>query len=173
MPFTKSARIAAIVSQAIVVLWAGLTVLSNLFQDKLLTLYMDSYVIENTDKITSRAVIVRCIAALIVSGANILICSRKTVYTPVVMASVTAGLLPFVVRGMTVWQTMMKAKFEGANVLARLNVVQQIESSIAYFFSAAMVITIAAGAVYAYARKNCPETEEFSQEGEAYAIADN
>ena len=166
MPFPKSVKIAAIVSQAIIVLWVFLSVLANVFQNELLTLYMDRYVIENTDKITSWSVIVSCIAAIIVSGANMLICSRKTVYAPVVMASVTAGLLPFAGGGVKVWQTLLTAHSEGANALARMSGVQQIESYLSYFLSAAMVITIAAGAVYSYAKKNCPETKEFPQEGE-------
>ena len=160
MPFPKSVKTAAIVSQAIVVLWAVLSVLANIFQDNLIESYMDGYLSETTDKITSWAVIVRCIAALIVSGANMLICSRKTVHTPVVMASVTAGLLPFAVNYIAARQAMITAHLEGANALARLSVVQQIGSTLAYFLSAALIITIAAGAVYSYARKNCPETDK-------------
>ena len=162
MPFPKSVRTAAIVSQAIVVLWAVLSFLSSFFQDNFLAYYADSYIIENTDKVTSWAVAVRCIAALAVSGANMLICSRKSVYMPVVMASVTAGLLPFAVSGMNTWQMMLTAHLEGADALARLSMVNQIESVLAYFLSAALIITIAAGAVYAYARKHCTE-EEFSE----------
>ena len=175
MPFPKSVKIAAIVSQAIVVLWAVLSLIASIFQDNLLIYYynMESYIMENTDKITSWAVIVRCIAALIVSGANILICSRKTVHAPIVMTSVTAGAMPLIVRIVTSRQLIVTAHLEGANALARLSVVQQIGSTLAYFLSTALVITVAAGAVYSYARANCPETDEFSESGEKYGIANN
>ena len=162
MPFPKSVRIAAIVSQAIVVLWVVLSIIASVFQDKLLELYLDSYVIENTVKTGSWTVIVRCVAAIIASGANILMCSRKTVHTPVVMASVTAGLLPFVVNFISIRQRLI-VSMTSIDEFARLAAVEQIESPISYFLSAALVITIAAGAVYAFARKNCPETEEFSE----------
>lgn len=167
MPFPKPVRIAAIVSQAIIVLWVVLTIISSLFQDKLIELFIDSRAIENTEKIGSWSVCVSCIAAIIASVANALICSRKTVYTPLVMTAVTSGLLPVAVNYIAIMQAKTVIYLEGANAVARWSSVQRIESTLSYFLSAALVITIAASAVYVYAQKN------FSESGEKYDIADN
>ena len=172
MPFPKSVKIAAIVSQSLVVLWGILSLFSNIFQDNLLKWYVDSYMIENTDKIVSWSVVVRCIAALVISVANILICSRKTVNTPVIMASVTTGKVPPIINGVQNRQLIMTAYSDGADAVARLSAVMKIDSILSYFLSAAMIITIAAGAVYAYAKKNCPESEETTEAGEVYGTPD-
>lgn len=172
MPFPKSVKIAAIVSQSLVVLWGVLSIFSNIFQDNLLKWYVDSYMVENTDKIVSWSVVVYCIAALIVSAANILICSRKTVNTPVIMASVTTGIVPPIINGVQNRQLIMTAYSDGADAVARLSAVMKIDSILSYFLSAAMIITIAAGAVYAYAKKNCSEAEETTEVGETYGTPD-
>ena len=172
MPFPKSVKIAAIVSQSLVVLWGVLGIFSNIFQDNLLKWYVDSYMVENTDKIVSWSVVVRCIAALVISGANILICSRKTVHTPVVMVSVTAGLMPAFANVLINRQLIMTAYSDGADAVARLSAVMKIDSILSYFLSVAMIITIAAGAVYAYAKKNCSEAEETTEAGEVYGTPD-
>ena len=171
MQFPKSVKIAAIVSQAIVVLWGVLSIFSNVFQDSLLKWYVDSYMIENTDKIVSWAVVVRCIAALVISVANILICSRKTVHTPLIMASVTTGIVPPIINGVQNRQLIMTAYSDGADAVARLSAVMKIDSILSYFLSAAMIITIAVGAIYAYAKKNCPE-EKSTEAGETYGSPD-
>ena len=173
MPFPKSVRIAAIVSQSVIVLWVVLTIIASVFQDKILELFMESYAIESTNKIGSWSVIIRCIAVIIASAANILICSRKTVYTPLVMTSVTAGMLPFVTNYITTQQALIVVASEGAAAMVRLSSVRQIESVLAYLISAAMIVTIAAGAVYAFAKNNISEAEEFSQGDKTYDIADN
>lgn len=173
MSFPKSVKIAAIVSQSLVVLWGILSLFSNIFQDNLLKWYVDSYMVENTDKIVSWVVVVRCIAALVISGANILICSRKTVNAPLVMTSVTAGSMPVFLSIFRNRQLIMTVYSDGADAVARLSAVQNIESILSYFLSAAMIITIAAGAVYVYAKKNCPEAEETAEAGEVYDIYNN
>ena len=173
MPFPKSVKTAAIVSQSLVVLWGVLSLFSNIFQDNLIEWYVGSYVIEDTDKIVSWAVIVFCIAALAVSVSNILICSRKTVHTPLVMASVTFGLMPVFLNIFRNRQLIVTAHLDGVGEVARLSAVQSIESILSYFLSVAMIITIAAGAVYAYAKKNCPEAEESTDVGEVYDIYNN
>ena len=172
MPFPKSVKAAAIVSQSLVVLWGVLSLFSNIFQDNLLKWYVDSYMVENTDKIVSWVVVVYCIAALIVSAANILICSRKTVHTPLVMASVTFGLMPVLLNILRNRQLIMTVHLGGVDEVARLNVVQNIESILSYFLSAAFMIKIAAGAVYAYAKKNCSESEETTEVCETYGTPD-
>ena len=172
MPFPKSVKTAAIVSQSLVVLWGVLSLFSNIFQDNLIEWYVGSYVIEDTDKIVSWAVVVRCIVALVISGANILICSRKAVHTPLVMASVTTGIVPLIINGVQNRQVIMTAYSDGVDAVERLSVVMKIDSILSYFLSAAMIITIAAGAVYAYAKKNCPESEETTEAGEIYGTPD-
>ena len=172
MPFPRSVKIAAIVSQSVIILWVVLTILASLFQDDLLKFYMDSNTIESTNKTGSWSVIIRCAAAIIVSAANMLICSRKTVHTPLIMTSVTAGLLPVAVNSVSVRQRLI-VSMDSIGEFTRLSAVLNIESVLAYFLSAGLVITVAAGAVYAFARVNCPETDEFPQEGESYDIADN
>ena len=173
MPFPKSVKIAAIVSQSLIVLWVISSIIASVFQDKLLELFMEPYAIESTNKIGSWSVCVSCAAAVIASAANILICSRKSVHTPLVMTSVTIGLLPFAVNYAKTQQAMTVVYLEGAAAVARWSSVQQIELALGHVLYAALIITIAAGAVYAFVRKNCPETEELSQEGEAYDIANN
>ncbi|MCH5349957.1 MAG: hypothetical protein J1E40_11585 [Oscillospiraceae bacterium] len=168
MPFPKSVKIAAIASQSVIVLWVVLTVLASLFQDDLLKFYIDSSTIENTNRTGSWSVIIRCIAAIIVGVANMLICCKKTVHTPLIMTSVTAGLLPVVVNSVSIRQRLV-VSMDSIDEFTRLSAVLNMESILAYFLSAALLITIASGAVYAFAKKNCSEIKE----DESYEITNN
>ena len=78
--------------------------------------------------------------------------SGKLTIVPLVASAVTTAALPIAVRWVTTVQTMLVARVEGVDALARLGVYNEIVDMLSYLVYAAMVMAIAASAVYTYAK---------------------
>lgn len=148
----KSVRIAAIVSQAVLVLWILLTVLSNVFQERIALLYY-RYPSSDWERSFSWTVIAMCIADLLITAANLQICRGKGRVAPLVTAAVTTGALPIVCSILQICQSNYAALLWGDDELARAHLAIQTAESLCCFLYAGAIITIAAAAVYAFAKK--------------------
>ncbi len=150
----KSARTAAIVSQVLLIAWAVFSLTASIFQDNLLALFgIPTSIIEDTKKASSWAVIAMCAANLLLTAANVLICNGKCVYSPIIMSAVTTGLLPVAVTYLNVMQLQIIARLRGSDAFARMSAYNQAAAFLSYLLYAGAIITIAASAVYAYAKK--------------------
>ena len=158
METPKSVRIAAIISQAILVFWILLTVLSNVFQERIALLYY-LYPSSEWERAFPWSVITMCIADLLITAANLQMCRGKGRVAPLVTAAVTTGILPIVCSILQICQLSYATLHGVADNIARLNVAVQIEGNLDYLLHAAAIITIAAAAVYAYAKKGVTEDQ--------------
>lgn len=149
----KSVRTAAIVSQVLLIAWAVFSLTASIFQDNLLALFgIPTSIIEDTEKASSWAVIAMCAANLLLTAANVLICNGKGVHSPIIMSAVTTGLLPVAVTYLNVMQLQIIARLR-ADAFARMSAYNQAVAFLSYLLYAGAIITIAASAVYAYAKK--------------------
>lgn len=146
----KPVRISAYVSQYLIVLWVALSVLLLILQDSLV------YGVENTESVIVVSVIAQAVSGILIIVANLLLVKNKFGVFPLVLSSVSTALIPVA----TFTADYVQLKFvavKGAYYLARFNQVKTATSLILYVLYAAAVITIAASAVFAYAKRNIKE----------------
>ncbi|MCI7766493.1 MAG: hypothetical protein MSJ26_00720 [Oscillospiraceae bacterium] len=147
----KSVKTAAIASQAILIIWALLLLLSSLFQKNILNELSGGWIYEETEKVFLYSGVFMCIANLAITASNALISKGKRVFMPLVISSVTTGILPIAVLISNLIQTRLTARLMGTEVLAALSLYSNVVNILSYLLYAAAIITIAASAVYAYA----------------------
>ncbi|MDD6990569.1 MAG: hypothetical protein PUI48_01950 [Oscillospiraceae bacterium] len=86
--------------------------------------------------------------------------NRKGVFIPLVISSVTTGILPLTVFISNMIRTRLTAGMMGTNALSALSIYSNVLSLLSYLLYAAAIITIAASAVYAYANNPLNKTSE-------------
>lgn len=149
----KSVRTAAIVSQVFIIVWTLLSLLASIFQNSFAGLYISRYYIENIDKIAPVVTIINCVKGLLLSAANVLMCRGKNVYAPLIMTAVTMGIFPVITNVAKMIRFDYYSAF-GSGILAKCNAVNTVELMLSNILAVAAIITVAAAAVYAYAKKN-------------------
>lgn len=150
MPQGKFSRNTAIVSHIIIIIWLALQLLASIFQKSLLADAMPRGSSE-MQKVNSWAVIVLCIGGLVIIAANFMICMQKSKKAPLIMSSVTAGLLPIAVRITNTVQFISLNNKDGIESLQSLSVYSNhIVYPLSYILYVGAVVTIAAAAVYAF-----------------------
>ncbi|MCM1382448.1 MAG: hypothetical protein NC192_10945 [Muribaculaceae bacterium] len=167
MTCPKSVRTAAIVSQAFIVAWAVLSFLASVYQKELAyQLFIQSKFIENIGKIVPAVSIALCFEGILLSAANVLMCRGKKVYAPLVTTAVTIGIFPFITVAVNFvrWNNHLA---DSNYTVAYVNSVSEIESILSYLLNIAAIITVAAAAVYAYAKNR-----EKEESGESYTEYD-
>lgn len=159
MTCPKSVRTAAIVSQAFIIVWTLLSLLASIFQNSFAGFYASRHYIENTDKIVPVVTIISCFKGLLLSAANVLMCRGKNVYAPLIMTAVTMGIFPVITAAAHMIQFDYYSNF-GSVIFAKCNAVSSVESMLSNILAVAAIITIAAAAVYAYAKNRTAEKTE-------------
>lgn len=159
MTCPKSVRTAAIVSQAFIIVWTLLSLLASIFQNSFAGFYVSRHYIENTDKIVPVVTIISCFKGLLLSAANVLMCRGKNVYAPLIMTAVTMGIFPVITSAAHMIQFDYYSNF-GSVIFAKCNAVSSVESMLSNILAVAAIITIAAAAVYAYAKNRTAEKTE-------------
>lgn len=150
MPQGKFSRNTAITSQVIIIIWLALQLLASIFQKSLLADMMPRGSSE-MQKVNSWAVIVLCLGGLFIISANFMICRQKGKKAPLIMSSVTAGLLPIAVRLTDTVQAQSLNNADGIESLQSLSVYRNyIVYPLSYILYVGAVVTIAAVAVYAF-----------------------
>ena len=159
MTCPKSVKTAAIVSQAFIIVWAVFSLLSVIFQDSFAGFIVPGYYIEYTDNIVPVGTIIYCVKAILLSAANVLMCKCKSIRTPLIMTAVTMGVFPIIV--MIAYRIQL-VYYSGlySNNASRFIAVNNLESNLAKLLNTAAIITVAAAAVYAYAKKSTEEKTE-------------
>ncbi|MBQ8787020.1 MAG: hypothetical protein IJZ61_05250 [Oscillospiraceae bacterium] len=160
----KCVRIAAIISQIFIIVWAAVSLIASFNQNNLIMYWTGGGGLgsaEADEKITSWAVIIYCVACLLLTISNLIMCndakfnkSGKLTLIPLVASAVTTAALPIAVRWVTTVQTMLVARVDGVEALQRLGVYNEIVSILSYLVHAAMIMAIAASAVYTYAKNH-------------------
>ena len=158
----KCVRITAIISQILIILWAAASLFASSNQNSLIMYWTGGGGLgsaETDEKITSWTTIVYCVACLLLTISNLIMCndakfnkSGKITLVPLVASALTTAVLPIAVAYVTKMQSVLVAKIEGANALARISVYNEIISTLSYLVHAAMIMAIAASAVYTYAK---------------------
>ncbi len=167
----KCVRITAIISQIFIIVWTAVSLVASFNQNGLIMYFTGGGGLgsaETNEKITSWVIIVYCVACLLLTISNLIMCndakfnkSGKLTLVPLVMSSLTAAVLPISVRIVNNIQMQLTATVEGGEALARLSVYNNIIAMLAYFVYVAMVMSIAASAVYTYTKmQNKPVTEK-------------
>ena len=160
MTCPKSVKTAAIVSQAFIIVWATFSLLSVIFQNSFAGFFASRYYLENSDKIIPVVTIIYCFKAILLSAANFLMCKCKGICMPLIMTAVTMGVFPIITIAANSIQTEYYAGLMGVEPLMRFSAVSGMESMLSNLLSTAAIITVAAAAVYAYAKKNAAEKTE-------------
>ncbi len=160
----KSVKIAAIISQVILVLWILLTILSNVFQRTIIDRFFGYrlYDTEN-ERAFPWTVAAMCIADIVITAANFFICRGKCKIAPLVMTAVTTGILQIVCSFLQTIQLRFVSITEGSESFYIMGCAYTIGEMLSYFLYAAAVITIAAAAVYAYAKKEATEEQQIER----------
>lgn len=158
----KCVRITAIISQIFIIVWAAVSLIASFKQNSLIMYWTGGGGLgsaETDEKITSWATIVYCVACLLLTISNLIMCndakfnkSGKITLVPLIASAVTTAALPIAVQFVNKVQMQLTATVEGGEVLARLSVYNSIVATLSYLVHAAMVMAIAASAVYTYAK---------------------
>lgn len=158
----KCVRITAIISQILIILWAAISLAASFSQNSLIMYWTGGGGLgsaETDERITSWATIVYCVACLLLTISNLIMCndakfnkSGKLTLVPLVASALTTAVLPIAVQFVNKVQMQLTATVEGGEALARLSVYNSIVAALSYLVYAAMVMAIAASAVYTYAK---------------------
>lgn len=164
MTCPKSVKTAAVVSQAFIIVWAVLSLLAVIFQNSFAGFFISRHYLENSDKIIPVVTIIYCFKAILLSAANVLMCKCQSIRTPLIMTAVTMGVFPVIV-SITINIQVDYYSEVNSNIVSHFFAVNSVESLLSNLLSTAAIITVAAAAVYAYAKKNTLEkSEEIVQE---------
>lgn len=152
----RSVRKAVIVSEIIMVLWALALLLMSLFQKELVMALSDgmAYEWDSSEKVVLYSSVIMCIGSIAITAANGLVSKGRGVYCPLVIASVTTGLMPGIVYIADTMQRVLEARLGVPDQLAYLSLFFIPVSLLSRLFYGGCIITIAASAVYAYARNH-------------------
>ena len=166
----KCVRITAIISQVFIIVWAVISLIASYKQNSLIMYWTGGGGLgsaETDEKVTSWAVIIYCVACLLLTISNLIMCndakfnkSGKLTIVPIVMSAFTTAVLPLAVGYVTKVQSVLVARVEGVDAIARLGVYNEIVDTFSYLVYAAMVMAIAASAVYTYAKMQNNATTE-------------
>lgn len=148
-----SVRIAVIVSEIIMALWVLILLLMSLFQKEIVTILADGMTIDSSEKLVLHSAVIMCIGSVVITAANGLVSKGKGVYMPLVIASIITGLMPIAVYIADTRQRIAEALL-GSERLVYLSLFSVPVSLLSWLFYGGAVITIAASAVYAYARNH-------------------
>lgn len=158
----KCVRITAIISQIFIIVWSVISLIVSINQNSIISYWTGGGTLgsaENDGRIMSWAIIVYCAAILLLTISNLIMCNDakfnkngKLTLVPIIMSALTTAIMPIGVKYSTTVQTMYVARLDGVDALARLGVYNEIVSILSYLVYAAMIMAIAASAVYTYVK---------------------
>lgn len=157
MNVIKSVKVAAIISQAILMLWLLLTVTAYLFQRQIQLLYEGgSFNTEAFENVFVFAHIPQLLAFAAGMIVNYLMLNKKRSFrlAPVIIISITAALLPLLNRFCLNGQLVFTAHLGGSDKLSVFSQFCEVTEMLMYPLFAGLIIALAASAVYAYSKRN-------------------
>lgn len=153
MTTPKSVKVVSIISLVSIAVWLLAVALIDIFQDNIVSLFiMTSFVGEN-EHIFLASTMVYIISAAVIAACNILMIYGKTTLIPIICSGTAALLNPIISAAVQNNQIILTAKLQGEYALARTDAILTLSGFASYILNAAFLCTIAASAVYAYAKK--------------------
>lgn len=121
----------------------------------------------SSEKVVLYSAIIMCIANVAITAANALISKGKGVYMPLTISAAATAVLPGAVYCSNVIQSMQMTLL-GADKVAQVNIYANVVNILSWPLYGAAIMTIAASAVYAYAKnhsapENAPEKENIPE----------
>lgn len=153
MTTPKSVKIVSIISLVSIAVWFLLVALINIFQDNIVSLFIITSFAGENEHIFLASTMVHIISAAVIAVCNILMINGKTTLIPIICSGAVTFLNPIISTAVQNNQIILTAKLQGEYALARINAIATFSSFVSYILSAAFLCTIAASAVYAYAKK--------------------
>lgn len=154
MTTPKSIKTACIVSLASIAVWFLAVAVIDIFQDKLIVpFYPGADFGEDTGRIFLASTAVNIIIAAVIAACSVLMIYGKTTLIPLILSGSAALLNPIISNFAHTLQVILAARLQGEDAIARIDAVTQITSYASYILNAAFLCTVAASAVYAYAKK--------------------
>lgn len=160
-----SVKISTMISQVILIIWAWLLLFSSLFQNNIVSNMSGGQLDSSSEKVVLYSAIIMCIANVAITAANALISKGKGVYMPLTISAAATAVLPGAVYCSNVIQSMQMTLL-GADKVAQVNIYANVVNILSWPLYGAAIMTIAASAVYAYAKNHSapengtvPETE--------------
>ncbi|MBP0958123.1 MAG: hypothetical protein J5997_12255 [Oscillospiraceae bacterium] len=157
----SSVKTATMISQIILIIWAWLLLFSSLFQNNIVSNMSGGQLDSSSEKVVLYSAIIMCIANVAITAANALISKGKGVYMPLTISAAATAVLPGAVYCSNVIQSMQMTLL-GADKVAQVNIYANVVNILSWPLYGAAIMTIAASAVYAYAKnhsapENAPE----------------
>ncbi|MBQ7834324.1 MAG: hypothetical protein IJ385_00930 [Ruminiclostridium sp.] len=154
MTTPKSVRLASIISLAVIALFALTTLLINIYQTPIVTLYAGTTEIAAGSSYIFPAETIAYIAgALLIATADYLMIKEKAVLAPLVLSGLAAICTMPAAAALRTIQSILVSRLQGFDFLARLSTLQLFTTYPFYILNAAIICTVAASAAYAYAKK--------------------
>ena len=154
MTTPKSIRLASVISLVVIALFALITLLINIYQTPVVTIYAGTTEIaEDSSYIFPAETIAYIAGALLIAVSDYLMIKEKTMLAPLVLSCSAAICTMPAAAALRTIQSILVSRLQGLDFLARLSTLQLFTTYPFYILNAAIVCTVAASAAYAYAKK--------------------
>ncbi|MBR4095810.1 MAG: hypothetical protein IKK42_00725 [Oscillospiraceae bacterium] len=153
MTTSKSVKIVSVISLASIGMWLLAVALIHTLQDSIAASFiMTSFVGEN-EQIFLASDVVHIISAAVIAACNILMIYGKTKLVPLILSGCAFLIDPLVSTVAHNLQTVLAARLQGEYALARIGALTTFSGYASNILNIAFFCTIAASAVYGYAKK--------------------
>ena len=154
MTTSKSVKIVSVISLASIGMWLLAITMIDVFQDNLIAVfYPGNDFSEYTGHIFLASTMVHIISAAVIAACNILMIYGKTKLVPLILSGCAFLIDPLVSTVAHNLQTVLAARLQGEYALAGIRALTTFSGYTSNILNIAFFCTIAASAVYAYAKK--------------------
>ncbi len=160
MNSVKSVRTAAAVSLVLLGLWTFLTAVCYIFQPTLMDyIYGGNLALAGFDeRVFLLSTASDILKVFLIAAAAVMLYSGRGRYSPLVISAVTLGVSPVVDRVLNFIQMKLTSIFDGVEGIAAISVFSSFTNMLGFLIVAGGIVTVAAGAVNAYAKNREPES---------------
>ena len=154
MTTSKSVKIVSVISLVSIGMWLLAITMIDVFQENLIAVfYPGNDFSEDTGHIFLASTMVHIISAAVIAACNILMIYGKTKLVPLILSGCAFLIDPLVSTVAHNLQTVLAARLQGEYALARIGALTTFSGYASNILNIAFFCTIAASAVYAYAKK--------------------
>lgn len=145
-------RKVSIASQVVLIVWTALQLLSSLFQKSVFMRFtgLRENELDDVGRINSYPAIVLCLGGLLIIAANFLICQKKGKLAPLLIVSITTGLLPIVSSQVDMLQSI-SASFDGLDNVYAVGVYNGLVGTLSYLLYVGAALAVVAAVVRIFA----------------------
>lgn len=153
MTTPKSVRITSIISLVSIAAWLLAIALIEIFQDNIATLYIMTSFVDENEHIFLKSTMVHIVSTAVIATCNVLMIKGKTTLVPLVLSGCAFLIDPIVANVAHNLQIILASRLQGEYALARISALETFSGYASYILNVAFFCTIAAAAVYGYAKK--------------------